>query len=70
MSADAELRRRREAGAYIANDGGVYPVWSPDGSMIAYVKYDLWGSEEDGDGQLWVMNADGTGKKQLTFVRR
>lgn len=53
----------------LTDDGGVHPVWSPDGSKIAYVKYDHWGSEEAGDGQLWVMNADGTGKRQLTFVR-
>lgn len=54
----------------LTEDGGVLPVWSPDGSRIAFVKYDHWGSEEAGDGQLWMMNADGTGKRQLTFARR
>ncbi|KPJ72770.1 hypothetical protein AMJ52_05280 [candidate division TA06 bacterium DG_78] len=53
----------------LTEDGGLFPVWSPNGQQIAYVKYSYWGSEEDGDGQLWVMNADGSGKKQLTFVR-
>jgi TolB protein len=32
------------------------PVWSPDGSQIAYV----------GSGRLWVMNADGSGKGQIS----
>jgi Tol biopolymer transport system component len=54
----------------LTEDGGNYPVWSPDGSRIAYVKYSFWGSEENGDGQLWVMNVDGTYKRQLTFVRK
>ncbi|MBE0433633.1 PD40 domain-containing protein [candidate division WOR-3 bacterium] len=52
----------------VTEDGGRYPVWSPDGSKIAYCKHSFWGSEEEGDGQLWVMNADGTNKRQLTFV--
>jgi Tol biopolymer transport system component len=39
-----------------------YPVWSPDGSMIAFL------SDRSGDGlQVWVMKADGTDPKQLTF---
>ena len=53
----------------LTEDGGVFPVWNPDGQKIAYVKHSHWGSEEAGDGQLWVMNADGSDKKQLTFVR-
>jgi len=54
----------------LTNDGGWFQVWNPDGSMIAYCKYSFWGDEEDGDGQLWVMNADGTIKRQLTFVKK
>ena len=54
----------------ITNDGGVLPVWSPNNSRIAYCKYSFWGSEEEGDGQLWVMDADGCNRKQLTFVKK
>jgi TolB protein len=32
------------------------PTWSPDGRKIAYV----------GDGVIYVMNADGSGKRRLT----
>ena len=32
------------------------PSWSPDGTRIAYYR----------DGQIWVMNADGLGKKQIS----
>jgi Tol biopolymer transport system component len=39
---------------------GVVPAWSPDGSQIAF------DSEKDGQDQIWVMNADGTGLHQVT----
>jgi len=35
------------------------PVWSPDGRKIAFV----------GDGKIYVMNADGSGKRRLTPTR-
>ena len=41
---------------------GMYPVWAPDSSKIAYVT----DSNGDGTNEIWVMNADGTGKTQLT----
>ena len=34
--------------------------WSPDGRKIA------WESDRSGEFQIWVMNADGTGKKQVS----
>lgn len=40
--------------------GGRNPVWSPDGQMIAYE------DASGGSSQIWVMNADGTGKTRLT----
>lgn len=36
------------------------PVWSPDGTQIAYTVQAMSGS------QLWVMSPDGTNKRQLT----
>lgn len=36
------------------------PVWSPDGKYLAYT------SENDGDADIFLMRADGSGKLQLT----
>ena len=44
------------------------PVWSPDGSKIAWVRY----PQETcncGPSDVWVMNADGTGRHNLTNDR-
>ncbi len=48
---------------------GRCPAWSPDGNKIVYVEYSYSGNYEEGVGQLWIMNANGTNKKQLTFIR-
>jgi len=36
------------------------PRWSPDSSQIAFV------SVREGASQIWLMNADGTGQRQVT----
>lgn len=37
-----------------------FPVWSPDRKRIAY------GSQRDGEWELWVTNADGSDATRLT----
>jgi dipeptidyl aminopeptidase/acylaminoacyl peptidase len=44
----------------IIGDDGSVPSFSPDGKRILYQK------EADGERQLFIINVDGTGKKQLT----
>lgn len=39
------------------------PAWSPDGTKIAFRRWDLAGT---GDSDVWVMNADGTDARSLT----
>jgi Tol biopolymer transport system component len=46
--------------AMLTSDGGDYPAWSPDGSRIVYTR------TQQGDGGLWIMNVDGSGKRRLT----
>jgi Tol biopolymer transport system component len=44
----------------LTGDGGDFPAWSPDGTRIVYTR------TYTGDGALWIMNADGSGKRRLT----
>ena len=44
----------------LTTDGGDGPAWSPDGSRIVYTR------TLPGDGGLWIMNSDGSGKRRLT----
>jgi Tol biopolymer transport system component len=44
----------------LTTDGGDYPAWSPNGSEIVYTR------TQQGDGGLWIMNTDGSGKRRLT----
>jgi DNA-binding CsgD family transcriptional regulator len=54
---------------------GLWPAWSPDGSRIAYSRAadagpDVWGGDDarraGGLRRVWVVNADGTGHRQIT----
>jgi len=40
--------------------------WSPDGKQIIYVNFSSWNLDKT-VGTIWVMNADGSNKKPLTF---
>lgn len=46
----------------ITNNNAVdrYPSWSPDGTQIAYA------SNQTGQYEIWIMNADGSSPKQVT----
>jgi len=44
----------------LTDDGGDYPCYSPDGSKIVFTR------TIRGDGGLWIINVDGTGKHRLT----
>ncbi len=44
----------------LTDDGGDYPSYSPDGTKIVYTR------TLSGDGGLWIINTDGTGKHRLT----
>ena len=43
-----------------------YPVWSPDGTTIAYAASDVAISEDTGTFDLYTMKPDGTGIERLT----
>ena len=45
----------------LLTEHGTNPVWSPDGSRIAFI------SNRDGDWEIFVMDSDGTDVNQLTF---
>ncbi|MGB2868378.1 MAG: hypothetical protein WBD36_08005 [Bacteroidota bacterium] len=44
----------------LTDDGGRDGAWSPDGTKIVYTR------TQTGDGGLWIMSSDGTGKHRLT----
>jgi TolB protein len=46
-----------------AND---YPSWSPDGKHIVFIHQDDYVNDQPVNEQVWLMNADGTDKHQLT----
>ena len=52
---------RNTASPRVVRDGA--PAWSPDSRRIVFF------SEHDGQGDIWVMNADGSGATQLTDTR-
>jgi VCBS repeat-containing protein len=72
----SQIEGRNEGEIYIMNVDGSkvtrlthtvalnnLPSWCPDGDKIVFV------SDRDGDENIWIMNADGSGQKQLTTVK-
>jgi len=44
------------------------PSWSPDGSKIVCIGWpEIKKYDPRNNGTLWVINADGTNKRQLTY---
>lgn len=59
------LTQARRGDEYAGSGGGAMaPAWSPDGSRLVYTVYAYVGVTPRA--QLWVMHADGTGKRRLT----
>jgi Tol biopolymer transport system component len=69
-------RKLAPAGSQAASSltpGGSQPVWSPDGKKIAFARqYDTYVTDDNGSAvyerqsDIYVMNADGSGQRNLT----
>jgi Tol biopolymer transport system component len=63
MDADGTGQRNLTRNAARDDD----PVWSPDGRRIAFARKVPWGPRDaDGQSEIFVMNADGSGQRKLT----
>jgi Tol biopolymer transport system component len=60
MNADGSAERRLSPGGYETDDAE--PAWSPDGTQVAFASTRPF----NGAWHIWVVNADGTGLRQLT----
>jgi Tol biopolymer transport system component len=55
------IRERLRPGVLAGSQGpGAEPLWSPDGRKIAFR------SQRDGNFEIYVMNADGSGQRNLS----
>lgn len=59
---DVEAHRYRRL--TIDPNNGMYPTWSPDGERIAFMSW------RTGSTELWVMNADGSEQRRLTWTEQ
>ena len=55
-----EEEEEEEVGGEWEEPGDMSPSWSPDGNKITFY------SNRDGNSEIYVMNADGTGQTRLT----
>ncbi|MFQ5639282.1 MAG: TolB family protein [bacterium] len=51
----------------LTSKGGLEPSWGPDGQRIVYTRFSYRNTDQKGNGKLWVMDANGKNKRQLTF---
>ncbi|MDH5186144.1 MAG: hypothetical protein OEZ20_04225 [candidate division WOR-3 bacterium] len=51
----------------LTKKGGEWPSWSPDGKKIVYTRISHNDLTQEGSGDLYIINADGSGEKRLTF---
>ena len=59
-SMTGNVTRRVEPVPWSPDGNEVQPAWSPDGTRIVYVS-----DRSGGDHDIWVMNADGTGQRNM-----
>jgi len=62
MNSDGSAVTQLTNPSYSASYNDEYPRWSPDGTKIAFDRYD----NTSGTRHIWVMNSDGTGATDLT----
>lgn len=52
---------------HLAN--GLAATWSPDGERLAYCAHEGWGTKQIVLGQMQIINADGSGRKEVTNLQ-
>ncbi len=68
-AADADGSNARQLTVPVSGDSQIHPTWSSDGTRIAYVQINPDPASPAGfHPEVWVMNADGSGKRRLTFA--
>ncbi len=53
---------------YCTNGYSQYPAWSPDGKKIMFISNCDTLSDPNNDGNVYIINADGTGLKRITTL--
>ncbi len=48
--------------------GGRWPSWSPDGLMVVYTRYSFEDPDQEGSGELYIMDSYGLWRKRLTYL--
>ncbi|MGA9351970.1 MAG: hypothetical protein WBW48_24640 [Anaerolineae bacterium] len=59
MNSDGTGRRKLTVAGEL--EWNRHPSWSPDGTQIVF-----WSNRETGHKQIWVMCADGSGKRNIS----